>query len=90
MKAGAIRGPSTAPSAPGSARLRAVPVLLLAATSKLPFFLVGGALAAWAVVLALIGLRNPDFPYNVRGQFGVIAITFLIVVGTVAAAISTA
>jgi len=65
-------------------------VLLVAATSKLPFFLVGAVLAAWAVVLALIGLRNPDFPGDLRGQRGVIAFTFLLVVATVAAAIATA
>ncbi len=65
-------------------------VLLVAATSRLPFFLVGGALAAWAVVLAVIGLRDPEFPGNLRGQRGVIAFTFLLAAATVAAAIATA
>jgi hypothetical protein len=64
--------------------------LVLAATSKLPFYLVGGALAAWAVVLAVIGLRNPEFPNDTRGQRGVIAFTFLLVAATVATAIATA
>ena len=49
------------------------PVLITAAeTSKVPFFILGGSLALWAVVLAGIGMRNPDFPYNLRGQRGVI------------------
>ncbi len=64
--------------------------LLVAATSKVPLFLIGGALAAWAVVLAVIGLRNPEFPSDLRGQRGVIAFTLLLVVATVAAAIATA
>jgi hypothetical protein len=66
-----------------------VPVLLLAAASKLPFYLVGGALAAWAVVLAVIGLRNPEFP-DARGARGVMAFTLLLVLATIATAILTA
>jgi len=30
--------------------------------SKTAFYLCGGLLAAWAVVLGVIGLRSPDFP----------------------------
>jgi len=67
-----------------------VPVLLLAAASKVPFYVAGGVLAVWAVVLAVIGLRNPEFPGGARGQRGVIALTLLLVVATVAAAIATA
>jgi hypothetical protein len=65
-------------------------VLITAAeTSKVPFFILGGALALWAVVLAGIGMRNPDFPYNLRGQRGVIGLTLVIVVLAVGAAILT-
>ena len=49
--------------------------LLLAASepSKVPFYIAGGALAAWAVVLAAIGLDRPEFPrQRYRGQRGVI------------------
>jgi hypothetical protein len=68
-----------------------VSTLLLAAsaTSKVPFFIAGGALAAWAVILAAIGLNRPDFPGNLRGQRTVIGITFTIVVITIAMAIVT-
>ncbi|HET7051683.1 MAG TPA: hypothetical protein VFI54_25660 [Solirubrobacteraceae bacterium] len=65
--------------------------LLLAAsgTSKVPFFIAGGALAVWAVILAAIGLNRPDFPGDLRGQRAVIAITFTIVVIAIAMAIVT-
>jgi hypothetical protein len=64
-------------------------LLLLAAAepSKVAWYIAGGALAIWAVVLAAIGLRRPDFPGDLRGQRGVIAISFLIVVIAIGAAI---
>lgn len=65
--------------------------LLLAASepSKVPFYIAGGAFAAWAVILASIGLTRPSFPYNVRGQRTVIGISFLLLVATIAMAIAT-
>ena len=65
--------------------------LLIAAsgTSKVPFFLAGGALAVWAVILAAIGLNRPNFPGNLRGQRAVIGITFTLMVLAVAMAIVT-
>jgi hypothetical protein len=66
-------------------------LLLLAASepSKVPWYIAGGALAVWAVLLAAIGLNRPDFPGDLRGQRGVIAISFLIVVIAIGAAILT-
>jgi hypothetical protein len=58
-------------------------------SSKVPFFIVGGALAVYAVVLATIGIQRPDFPSNMGGQRGVIGLTAVIVVLAVAAAILT-
>jgi hypothetical protein len=66
--------------------------LLLAAAaepSKTPFYIAGGALALWAVVLAGIGLTRPSFPYNVRGQRGMIGISLVLVVVAMAMAIVT-
>ncbi len=65
--------------------------LLLAASepSKVPFYILGGVLVLWAVVLAGIGLNRPDFPGSLRGQRGVIAISFLLVVLALAAGILT-
>jgi hypothetical protein len=66
-------------------------LLLLAASepSKVPFFICGGALAVWAVVLAGIGLSRPEFPNNAGGQRGVIAISFVLIVVAISSAILT-
>jgi hypothetical protein len=65
--------------------------LLLAAgePSKVPFYIAGGALAVYAVVLAGIGLTRPEFPYGERGARGVMALSFVIVVIAIAMAIVT-
>ena len=69
-------------------------LLVLAAeeaeTSKTSFYVIGGALAAWAVVLGLIGLRSPDFPGSERGSRGVMAITAVLVLAAMATAVITA
>jgi hypothetical protein len=68
-----------------------VPHLLLAAseTSKVPFYIAGLLLALWAVVLSAFGLSRPNFPSNVAGQRGVIAITLVLVAFALGAAIGT-
>jgi hypothetical protein len=66
--------------------------LLLAASdtaSKVPFYICGGALALWAVVLAGTGLSRPEFPDNRTGERGVIGITFVLIVLAIGAAILT-
>jgi hypothetical protein len=65
--------------------------LLLAAgePSKVPFYLAGGALAAWAVVLAALGLTRPSFPYSNRGARGVMLISLLLMLLAIAMAIAT-
>jgi hypothetical protein len=66
-------------------------LLLLAASepSKVPFYICGGVLAVWAVLLAGIGLSRPEFPHDMRGQRGVIAISFLLIVVAIGAAVLT-
>jgi plastocyanin len=60
-----------------------------AAPSKVPFYAVGGALAAWAVLLAAFGVSHPDFPSSDgRGRFVMLASVSL-VAGTIAAAVLT-
>ncbi|QEC46373.1 hypothetical protein FSW04_01445 [Baekduia soli] len=61
-----------------------------AATSKTPFYAVGGALVAWAVALAAFGMIRPEFPRMRRPSLVVMLITGLVVVGTMAAAVLTA
>jgi hypothetical protein len=57
--------------------------------SKAPFLIIGGALALYAVILATLGIQRPDFPSNMGGQRGVIALTAVIVVLAIGAAILT-
>jgi hypothetical protein len=66
-------------------------VLLLAAaeTSKVPFYILGGLLAVWAVTLAGLGISRPEFPYNDRGARGVIGVSFVLIVLAIGAAIAT-
>ncbi len=66
------------------------PLLVTAAeTSKVPFYIVGGALVVWAVTLAWIGLNRPEFPYSKGGERGVIGISLIMIVLTIGAAILT-
>ena len=61
-----------------------------AETSKTLFYVMGGALAAWAVILFLVGMRSHTFAGSPGGQRGVIAISVLLVVATMASSIITA
>ena len=66
-------------------------LLLLAVdeTSKVPFYILGGVVALWAVVLAGIGLNRPEFPGGRRGEQGVIGLTLALVILAIGAAIVT-
>jgi hypothetical protein len=64
-------------------------LLLTADTSKVPFYILGGVLALWAVVLAGIGMQRPDFPGNATGQRAVIGLTVMFVALAIGAAILT-
>jgi plastocyanin len=58
--------------------------------SKVPFFVAGGLLVAWALFVSLgLGLRNPNFPGNLGGQRVVSAITAVLVLGAVSTAVIT-
>ncbi len=58
--------------------------------SKTAFYLAGGLLAGWAVVLAAIGLSRPEFPGTAVAERGVIGLTAVIVLAAVATAVITA
>ena len=47
--------------------------------SKTAFYIAGGLLAAWAVVLSAIGLTQPEFPTNQGAARGVMAISAVLV-----------
>jgi hypothetical protein len=64
-------------------------LLAAAEPSKVPFYIAGGALAVYAVVLAGIGLTRPSFPYNDRGERAVIGVSLVLVVIAIAMAVVT-
>ena len=57
--------------------------------SKVPFYIAGGLLVIWALGLAAVGLTRPAFPYSMRGQRGVIAVSFVLMLFAMAMAIIT-
>jgi plastocyanin len=69
--------------------LQLAPVIA-AEKSKVPFYIAGGLLVAWALLLSLgIGMRRSDFPSNVSQQRMVVAITGVLVLAAVAMAVVT-
>jgi hypothetical protein len=65
-------------------------LVLAAETSKTSFYILGGVLALWAVILAGLGLSRPDFPGSDGGARGVIGLTLVMVILAIGAAILTA
>jgi hypothetical protein len=59
-------------------------------TSKTAFYVLGGVAAVWAILLFAIGMRNPEFPGSVAAQRGVMAVSFVLVLGAMASAVLTA
>lgn len=58
--------------------------------SKTPFYIFGGLLAVWAVVLSGIGMTSPNFPTTTGAKRGVIALTTVFVAAAMATAVITA
>src|SRR5207237_9823685 len=67
------------------------PPVLAAEKSKTAFYIAGGILVAWALLLSLgIGLRRPSFPRDLPTERIVIAISVVLVLGAVGSAVVTA
>ena len=64
-------------------------LIAAAEPSKVPFYIAGGVLVLWAVVLATIGLRNPEFPANDGAARAVMGLTAVLVVIAIAMAVIT-
>jgi plastocyanin len=65
--------------------------VLAAEKSRTPFYIAGGVLVAWALILALaLGLRHRAFPGNLAGERVVIAISVVLVLAAMSAAVITA
>ena len=63
--------------------------MFAAAPSKLPFYIAGGLLAVWAVLLAGWGITHAEFPGSeARGRL-VMLTSFLLVAATITAAVLT-
>ena len=58
--------------------------------SKVPFYIAGGLLAAWAVVIAFLGLSRPSFPAGALAARGVMGVTAVLVAAAMVTAVITA
>lgn len=65
-----------------------VPVLA-AAKSKTPFYIAGGVLVGWALLLFTVGTRRPEIPDNRTGQRAIMAVSAVLVVFTLTMAVAT-
>jgi len=72
-----------------TAALQLAPILG-AEKSKVPFYIAGGLLVAWALFVSLgLGLRQPNFPGSLGGQRIVSAITAVLVLAAISTAVVT-
>jgi uncharacterized cupredoxin-like copper-binding protein len=72
-----------------TAALHLAPILG-AEKSKVPFYIAGGLLVAWALIVSFgLGMRRPDFPSTLGGQRAVMATTAVLVLATVSMAVVT-
>jgi len=68
-----------------------LPVIVAAEKSRTAFYIVGGALVAWALIVSLVfGLRNMKFPDTAGRQRLVILISAALVIATGATGVITA
>jgi plastocyanin len=61
-----------------------------AAPSKVPFYVAGGLLAAWAVLLGAFGITHPDFPGSPERARLVMLTSAVLVAAAVTTAVTTA
>jgi plastocyanin len=61
---------------------------VLAEKSKTPFYIAGGILVAWALLVSMaIGMRRPSFPEGLSQQRAVMAVSVVLVLATVSMAV---
>lgn len=58
--------------------------------SKTAFYVCGGLLAAWAVIVSVLGIVRPDFPERAGGARILMALSVLLVLGATSTAVITA
>jgi hypothetical protein len=57
--------------------------------SKVPFYVLGGLTAVWAILLFAVGMRSPEFPGSDGAKRGVITVSVALVAATMASAVLT-
>ena len=60
-----------------------------AETSKTPFYVAGGALAVWAVVVGALGLARQDFPSSDGAKTGIMALSVVLMLAAMATSVMT-
>ena len=58
--------------------------------SHTAFYIAGGVLAAWAVIVSAIGIASTSFPGGKGGRTGVILLSLVLVLGATSTAVITA
>jgi hypothetical protein len=59
-------------------------------SSKTAFYIAGGLLAGWAVLVSLLGIsRSDEFPGSDSAAMGIVGITVVLVLGATATAVLT-
>jgi hypothetical protein len=65
-------------------------MMLLVATSKVPFYIAGAVLVAWAFAVSAVGISSPSFPTGAAGQRLVILVSLALAAVAIGSAIATA
>jgi len=55
--------------------------------SELPFFVLGGLLATFAIVISVVGFKKPDFPGTAGAARGVMLVSVALVVAAMASTV---
>jgi hypothetical protein len=64
-------------------------LLAAAEPSKIPIYIAGGVFAAWAVILAVVGINRPGFPFGLAGQRAVMGVSATLAAASIAMAVVT-
>ncbi len=73
-----------------SATVGSITVLAASEPSKVPFYAAAVVLVVWAILVALAGLRSPDFPGSRRLGRGVIGISVVLFAAALTTSVITA
>ena len=58
--------------------------------SELPFFIMGGLFASFAVVISVFGFKRPEFPDNAGAARGVMTVGVVLMLAAVSSAVYVA